>query len=113
MIAYCGLDCDKCDAFIATANNDYAMRARVAEVWAREYNVSIRPEDINCAGCKSDGPRVHYCESMCEIRKCAAKKNLSTCATCMDYPCKPLEDTIFGHAPEAKARLDALCKASS
>jgi hypothetical protein len=112
MIAYCGLDCDKCDAFIATANNDDAVRARVAEVWAREYNVSIRPEDINCTGCKSDGPRVHYCESMCEIRKCAIKKNLSTCAACMDYPCKSLEDTILGHAPEAKARLDALCKAS-
>ncbi|MEG1806496.1 MAG: DUF3795 domain-containing protein, partial [Clostridia bacterium] len=26
MIAYCGLDCEKCDAYIATINNDDALR---------------------------------------------------------------------------------------
>lgn len=26
MIAYCGLDCEKCDAYLATIHNDQALR---------------------------------------------------------------------------------------
>jgi len=31
-IAYCGLDCEKCEARIATMNNDDALRQKVAMV---------------------------------------------------------------------------------
>ena len=31
-IAYCGLDCEGCDARIATANNDDALREKVAKL---------------------------------------------------------------------------------
>lgn len=27
MIGYCGLDCEKCDAYIATVNDDQALRS--------------------------------------------------------------------------------------
>ena len=30
-IAYCGLDCEKCEARIATMNNDHALRQKVAK----------------------------------------------------------------------------------
>ena len=30
MIAHCGLDCTKCDAYIATINNDDELRESVA-----------------------------------------------------------------------------------
>lgn len=33
LIAYCGLDCEKCDAQIATLNNDDALREKVAKLW--------------------------------------------------------------------------------
>ena len=33
MIGYCGLDCAQCEAFIATQNNDDALRAKVAAEW--------------------------------------------------------------------------------
>ena len=36
LIAYCGLDCEKCDARIATLNNDNALREKVAELWRSE-----------------------------------------------------------------------------
>ena len=30
MIAFCGLDCEKCDAYIATKNDDQALREKTA-----------------------------------------------------------------------------------
>ena len=34
MIAHCGLDCSKCDAYIATINNDDELRESVAKLWS-------------------------------------------------------------------------------
>ena len=34
MIAYCGLDCEKCDAYLATINDDQALREKTAKLWA-------------------------------------------------------------------------------
>ena len=31
-IAYCGLDCEKCEAMLATINNDNELRKKVAMV---------------------------------------------------------------------------------
>ena len=33
LIAYCGLDCESCEARIATARNDDALREKVGTVW--------------------------------------------------------------------------------
>ena len=33
MVAYCCLECDKCDAFLVTQNNDDVLRAKVAKEW--------------------------------------------------------------------------------
>ena len=107
MIGYCGLDCEQCGAFIATQNNEDALRGKVADEWARLYNAPIKPEHINCTGCQSTGVKTYYCDQMCEIRKCATKKSVSTCADCSDYPCSVL-DEILRMAPQAKTKLDAL-----
>ncbi|NLH18270.1 MAG: DUF3795 domain-containing protein [Phycisphaerae bacterium] len=109
MIGYCGLDCQKCGAFIATQKNDDALRAQVAEEWARLYNAPIKPEHINCTGCKAPGVKTYYCDQLCEIRKCARPKSIATCAACADYPC-PRLDELHKAAPEAKTNLDALRK---
>jgi hypothetical protein len=109
MIGYCGLDCEQCEAFIATRNNDDALRIKVAEEWARLYNAPIKPEHINCTGCQSAGVKTYYCDQMCETRKCATKKSVGTCADCSDYPCSVL-NKILQTAPQAKTRLEALRK---
>ena len=31
MIGYCGLDCEKCDAYIATVNDDQTLREKTAK----------------------------------------------------------------------------------
>jgi hypothetical protein len=109
MIGYCGLDCEQCEAFIATQRNDDALRAQVADQWSRSYGAPILPEHINCTGCQSTGVKTLYCDQMCEIRKCAMKKPISTCADCDDYPCTVL-DAMLQIAPQARMRLDGLRK---
>ena len=85
MIAYCGLNCEKCDAYIATVNNDQALREKTAKFWSELNKVSILPEQINCEGCRSDGVKTAFCENICPIRKCAVKKEVEVCSKCSDF----------------------------
>ncbi|WP_337606157.1 DUF3795 domain-containing protein [Claveliimonas sp.] len=39
MIAYCGLDCEHCDAYLATMNDDQELRKKTAKLWAELNNV--------------------------------------------------------------------------
>src|SRR5512138_1109881 len=110
MLGYCGLDCEKCDAFIATQRNDDALRAAVAEKWAKDYGAPIKPEHINCTGCLSTGAKTYYCDQMCEVRKCAAGRSLTSCAKCSEFACASLEK-IFQAAPQARKALEALRRA--
>ena len=81
-IAVCGLDCEHCDARIATADDDAALRERVAALWSELNGVTITPDMICCDGCRIDGRKTPYCQSLCPIRQCALAKGLSTCAGC-------------------------------
>jgi hypothetical protein len=105
MIGYCGIDCTKCEAFIATANDDNLLRAKIAAQWAKEYNAPITVDQINCTGCKSSGVKLNYCENMCEIRKCATGRNLEACTACADYACSKV-DAILKMVEKKKAQED-------
>ena len=48
LIACCGLDCEACEARIATVNDDGALRAEVARKWSDWNGVEITPEMICC-----------------------------------------------------------------
>jgi len=52
LIGCCGLDCEKCDARIATLTNDNALREKTAALWTKLNGVTILPEMINCTGCR-------------------------------------------------------------
>ena len=82
MIAYCGLDCEKCDAYIATKNNDQKLREKTAKYWSELNHITILPEQINCEGCRVDGIKTVYCDKLCAIRQCALKKKFTTCGDC-------------------------------
>jgi hypothetical protein len=109
MIAYCGIVCTDCGAFIATQNNDDAKRKEVAEEWTGKYNHDFKPEDINCDGCLVTTDRVlNYC-NVCEVRKCGQEKGVANCAYCEDYSCDKLEK-FFEMVPQNKVTLDEIRK---
>ena len=83
-VAYCGLDCEKCDAYVATQNDDQALREKTAKKWAEMNGVTITPEMINCDGCRQDGRKTPYCESLCPIRQCALGRKVETCGACAE-----------------------------
>ncbi len=107
MIAYCGLDCSACEAFIATRENDDTKRAAVAEKWTVTYNTEMTKDQINCQGCKSTGKRFFFSENRCEIRKCNIEKSNANCAECSDYKCQKLEE-IIAMAPQVGVALESL-----
>ena len=104
-IAYCGLDCEQCEARLATVNHDEALRARVAQQWSEWNHADITPDMICCDGCRLDGAKTPYCDALCPIRRCALQKNLETCGDCPEKAaCKDLS-MIAGNNAAARARL--------
>lgn len=104
-IGYCGLNCDKCDAYIATVNNDDVLRAKTAKLWGELNGVEILPEMINCYGCKAQGTKTYFCENLCAVRKCATKKEYETCADCANVEkCKTVGE-VLANSPEATDNL--------
>lgn len=84
LIAYCGLDCSKCEARKATINNDDNLRIKVAEEWSKLNQVTITKEMINCEGCRMNGLKTPFCDKLCPIRMCASQKNVETCGDCLE-----------------------------
>lgn len=109
MIAYCGINCSECPAYVATQKNDDRLRTETAKKWSEMFKASIKPEDINCDGCRADSKRLFSQVTDCEIRKCARNKNLENCAYCSEYPCAKLKE-LFAFVPEAKATLEEIRK---
>ena len=97
MIAYCCLDCAKCDAYKATIENDNALRAEVAARW------KMKPEQIECLGCKSARALFD-----CTLKKCASRRGLKTCAHCPDFvTCKDEQWTRYPALREAASAMRA------
>jgi hypothetical protein len=76
---YCGLYCGACP--ILRANE----RGTVEEIAKAE---KMKPEDLECHGCKSDKVAV-FCRD-CAFKTCAPEKGLEFCGECEDYPCDDL-----------------------
>ena len=107
LLAYCGLDCEKCDARLATLNDDQALREKTAKLWTELNGVEITPEMINCDGCRVDGRKTPFCESLCPVKQCASAKGVETCGACAEMESCPKVGMIIGNTPEARANLTA------
>lgn len=110
LIACCGLNCENCDARIATINNDNELREKTAKKWSELNNVEITAEAINCMGCRIDGMKTIFCSTLCEICKCVYAKGFDTCGDCKELESCLIVGTILKHAPEAKENLYSLSK---
>ena len=110
-IAYCGLDCEVCEARMATINDDHELREKVAKAWSELNGVEITPEMINCVGCRIEGVKTPYCESLCPIRQCASSRGVETCGVCPEMPsCEKLA-MVTANSEEALDNLKgaAIC----
>ena len=105
LIACCVLDCSKCDARTATMKNDDVLRDKVAKLWSELNGVEITMEMINCEGCNVEGLKTPFCESMCEIRKCALGKGFVTCGECDSFETCEKLSMITGNNGEALNNL--------
>ena len=108
LIAFCGLDCAGCEAYIATQANDEAAKQVLLEKWRVEYDSpDMPPEAVTCDGCTSEGRLGGYC-SFCEVRACASARGVRNCAFCGEYEtCGTLQGFIV-NVPEAQANLAAI-----
>ena len=97
----CCLNCEKCDAKLATVHDDDELRKKTSKLWSSLNGVDITPEMINCYGCRSGGVKTYFCENLCAVRKCVSAKKYQTCADCLEMrKCKTVEE-IFSGNPEA------------
>lgn len=106
IVAYCGLVCSDCPAYIATQADDAAALEQVAAQWREEYSApDITVETVICDGCTVESER--HCGNWyeCDMRACGAERGVANCAHCSDYACDRLE-SFFGAVPDARTVLD-------
>jgi 2,4-dienoyl-CoA reductase-like NADH-dependent reductase (Old Yellow Enzyme family) len=109
MIAFCGLICTECPAYLATREDSDEKRKSVAALWSEQFKSGIKPEEINCDGCLSGGGRLFSHCHVCEIRKCGQEKQIENCAYCDDYPCRKVR-FVVDVIPEARDTLATIRK---
>ena len=98
LIGCCGLDCETCDARIATLTNDDELREKTAALWTKLYGVAITPDMIHCTGCRMEGAKTPFCDKLCPIHNCVREKNLNTCADCEQMDGCPMLGSIAANS---------------
>jgi len=108
IIAYCGLVCSDCEAYLATQAGNRNALEQVAEKWRVEYDApGITVESVLCDGCLTEiGRKCSHCGE-CDIRACGMERGVANCAHCPDYACDKVE-RFFGFVPPARQLLDSI-----
>jgi len=110
MVAFCGIVCDDCRAFIATQRNDRKLKEEVAKAWSTEKE-TLKPEDIVCDGCLATAGRLFKFCATCEVRRCGYEKSVENCAYCREFPCVKLTSLWKSEGiTKAKATLEEIRK---
>lgn len=108
MVAYCGITCSGCEAYLATQANDNEALERVAKNWAKEYGApNMTAEAVTCDGCTTPAGRLSSWPPQCPIRACAVERGVQNCGHCADYACEKLSK-LFAEGSEQRQTLDAI-----
>jgi hypothetical protein len=117
-LAYCGLICSDCPAYIATQSDKWDALERVAVEWRELLGMpGITADDVACDGCLTRGGHLWINCADCAVRTCAIGRGVDNCGHCPDYACDRLE-AVFRHietvdisaedAQDPRATLDAV-----
>ncbi len=107
IIAYCGIVCSDCPAYVATQANDRAALEQLAANAREKYNQpNATAEGSMCDGCLTGPHKCGYCAE-CAIRACGVERGVANCAHCAEYPCEKLQG-FWTMAPAAKETLDQI-----
>ncbi len=118
MIAFCGVSCSHCPAYVATQANEPSALEDVLVEWRAYFDAPhLTVRDILCDGCQTQGGRLNgYCQH-CKMRPCALGRDVPTCAHCDEYPCPDLQrmltlcddlEGFFAYARPARATLEGI-----
>ncbi len=110
LMAYCGMECGECPAYLATQSNNLEMKAQVAAFMNQKLGAKYQASDINCDGCTTNQRLVPHCKA-CEVRISAVDRKVANCAVCDSYGCEKLTKLHAMIPPTAKQNLEALRKA--
>lgn len=89
LFSKCGATCSRCPAFRGNARS-YEAQQRCSDGWHKYLGVRLHPDRCYCDGCQTpdeDQPNLVIGKYGCNIRKCAVKNGVVTCAHCSGYPC--------------------------
>jgi hypothetical protein len=106
LIAFCGIDCAACPAFIATQAGDEEALAKQAAEWSSD-EYPLTADDLICDGCIYQDKRVTKFCFDCTIRQCALGRGLENCAHCKDFPCDDLQKP-WSMSLDAKTTLEEI-----
>jgi hypothetical protein len=106
IVAFCGILCSDCPAFVATQAGDGEALAKQAAEWSSE-EYPLTADDLVCDGCIYTDRRVTRFCLECGVRQCALAKGVETCAHCDDFPCGKLEKP-WSMSVDAKTTLEEI-----
>jgi hypothetical protein len=108
IIAYCGLNCSVCPAYLATQADDHAALERVAAQWREEYhNPNFTVETVTCDGCLSGPHKCSHCFE-CTIRSCGIAHGVANCAYCAEYSTCDKIQGFIAMVADARLNLEAI-----
>ena len=102
-ILFAKLEKEHPDHFAVKQYRKFKLAAGV--VWSELNHAPILPEHINCQGCRMDGAKTVYCESLCGIRQCALQKGVTTCGDCPELESCQMVGAIHSNNPAALENL--------
>ena len=108
MVAFCCLDCSKCDAYLATIRKDDALRAEVAERW------KMKPERDRVPGLQvGEGALQLHAQAVRDQARPEDLRPLPRLRDLQGRAVDPVPDaTPFGLTDEGDPRLDRVRRGS-
>jgi hypothetical protein len=90
ILTLCGYRCDLCQFYTKNIESE-KDKERVSREFNRIFGYNIKPEDVECVGCKNEGK---HTDTSCPVRPCALEKGVENCAHCSEFICDKLKERI-------------------